>query len=51
MTHPPGITTKSWLMVAALGLIWGGTFMVQKLALAICRRYGWPPGGSALPPC
>ena len=33
MTHPPGITTKSWLMVAALGLIWGGTFMVQKLAL------------------
>ena len=33
MTQLPGITTKSWLMVAALGLIWGGTFMVQKLAL------------------
>ncbi len=31
--HPPLITTKSWIMVAMLGLIWGGTFMVQKLTL------------------
>ena len=30
---PPQITAASWLMVAALGLVWGGTFMVQKLAL------------------
>ena len=29
----PQITAASWLMVAALGLVWGGTFMVQKLAL------------------
>ena len=33
MTQSPDITPKSWLMIAALGLIWGGTFMVQKLAL------------------
>ncbi|MDA5558071.1 DMT family transporter [Shimia sp. MMG029] len=29
----PQITATSWLMVATLGLVWGGTFMVQKLAL------------------
>ena len=33
MTTAPEITLKSWFMVALLGLIWGGTFMVQKLAL------------------
>ncbi len=33
MTSTPDITLKSWFMVALLGLIWGGTFMVQKLAL------------------
>ncbi|MGX9351767.1 DMT family transporter [Shimia sp. W99] len=33
MTQSPDITPQSWLMVAALGVIWGGTFMVQKLAL------------------
>lgn len=27
------ITTKSWLMVAALGLVWGGTFPVIEIAL------------------
>ncbi|WP_294220735.1 DMT family transporter [uncultured Shimia sp.] len=34
MTSTPEITLKSWIMVALLGLIWGGTFMVQKLALS-----------------
>lgn len=38
MNQTPEITAKSWLMVCALGLIWGGTFMVQKLALG-----HWPP--------
>lgn len=33
MTQPPDITAKSWAMVATLGLVWGGTFMVQELAL------------------
>ena len=33
MTQEPEITLRSWLMVALLGLVWGGTFMVQKLAL------------------
>jgi len=29
----PEITRKSWLMVAALGLVWGSTFMVIEVAL------------------
>lgn len=29
----PEITGKSWVMVAALGLIWGATFMVMEVAL------------------
>ncbi len=29
----PEITRKSWLMVAILGLTWGGTFMVIEIAL------------------
>src|SRR6056297_1827753 len=29
----PEITAKSWVMVAALGLIWGATFMVMEVAL------------------
>ena len=29
----PEITAKSWLMVAALGLIWGATFLVIEIAL------------------
>ncbi len=33
MTSAPEVSLKSWIMVALLGLIWGGTFMVQKLAL------------------
>lgn len=33
MTAPPQITVASWLMVAALGLTWGGTFLVTELAL------------------
>lgn len=30
----PEITAKSWIMLSVLGLIWGGTFLVQELALA-----------------
>tara|TARA_R110002074_G_scaffold41573_1_gene110022 strand:+ start:2538 stop:3527 length:990 start_codon:yes stop_codon:yes gene_type:complete len=35
MTHTdtPQITTKSWLMVALLAFIWGGTFLVTEVAL------------------
>lgn len=29
----PQITSRSWLMVAILGLTWGGTFMVTEVAL------------------
>ena len=29
----PEITGKSWIMVAALGLIWGGTFLFMEIAL------------------
>ncbi|WP_261384602.1 DMT family transporter [Vannielia litorea] len=27
------ITAKSWAMIATLGVVWGGTFMVQSIAL------------------
>lgn len=33
MTDAPDITAKSWLMILTLGFVWGGTFMVQALAL------------------
>ncbi|MEL6889437.1 MAG: DMT family transporter [Pseudomonadota bacterium] len=33
MTTEPRITAGSWLMVATLGLTWGGTFLVTELAL------------------
>ncbi len=33
MNQTPDIKPKSWLMVALLGLIWGGTFLVIELAL------------------
>ncbi|WP_299029171.1 DMT family transporter [uncultured Sulfitobacter sp.] len=39
MNTSPQITPLSWLMVAALGLTWGGTFMVTEVALA----GGMPP--------
>ena len=29
----PDITAKSWFMVLTLGLVWGGTFLFQNLAL------------------
>ena len=29
----PEITAKSWLMIFILGLVWGGTFLFQNLAL------------------
>jgi len=44
MTQPPEITAKSWLMVATLGLVWGGTFMVQELALNHVAPF-WVSGG------
>ncbi|WP_299040878.1 DMT family transporter [uncultured Tateyamaria sp.] len=33
MTDSPTITAKSWLMVAILGVTWGGTFLVTEIAL------------------
>ena len=33
MTSSPEITYKSWLMVATLAFVWGGTFMVTEVAL------------------
>ena len=33
LTTAPKITAKSWLMVALLGLTWGGTFLVTEVAL------------------
>jgi len=39
MNTGPQITPLSWLMIAVLGLTWGGTFMVTEVALA----GGMPP--------
>lgn len=34
MTPPaPQITTRSWIMVATLAFVWGGTFLVTEIAL------------------
>lgn len=33
MDTTPDITARSWIMVATLGFVWGGTFLVQALAL------------------
>ncbi|UYV38537.1 DMT family transporter [Rhodobacteraceae bacterium D3-12] len=33
MGDAPEITLKSWLMVLTLGIVWGGTFLFQNLAL------------------
>lgn len=33
MTNSPNITWASWLMIATLGITWGGTFIVTELAL------------------
>ncbi len=35
----PDITGKSWAMVATLGLVWGGTFLVTELALALMTPF------------
>lgn len=35
----PQITGKSWAMVATLGLVWGGTFLVTELALALMTPF------------
>tara|TARA_R110002049_G_scaffold23781_7_gene84880 strand:- start:99034 stop:99954 length:921 start_codon:yes stop_codon:yes gene_type:complete len=33
MTQQPKITLTSWLLVALLGFVWGGTFLVTEVAL------------------
>ena len=33
MSDTPNITLASWIMIIALGFVWGGTFMVQAMAL------------------
>ncbi|MFT4961838.1 MAG: drug/metabolite transporter (DMT)-like permease [Paracoccaceae bacterium] len=33
MTNKPEITVTSWIMMASLGLIWGGTFLATEIAL------------------
>lgn len=33
MTDKPEITASSWLMMASLGFIWGGTFLATEIAL------------------
>ena len=33
MTQQPNITAASWLMIAVLGFVWGGTFMIIEVAL------------------
>ncbi len=44
MTDSPNITPASWLMIAVLGFIWGGTFMVQALALETAPPF-WVAAG------
>jgi len=39
MDTSPQITPLSWLMIALLGFVWGGTFMVTEVAL----KGGMPP--------
>lgn len=43
MTQGPDITGKSWAMVATLGFVWGGTFLVTELALEIMTPF-WIAG-------
>lgn len=33
MTQTPDITYRSWLMIATLAFVWGGTFLVTEVAL------------------
>ncbi len=33
MTDKPNITARSWLMIVALGLCWGGAFPIIEVAL------------------
>ncbi|MEX0285986.1 MAG: DMT family transporter [Paracoccaceae bacterium] len=44
MVETPEITAKSWLMILTLGFVWGGTFMVQDLALDSAPPL-WVAGG------
>lgn len=43
MPQSPEITGKSWAMVATLGFVWGGTFLVTELALEIMTPF-WIAG-------
>lgn len=44
MTDQPNITAASWLMIVTLGFTWGGTFMVQALALETAPPF-WVAAG------
>ena len=44
MTGTPNITPASWLMILTLGFVWGGTFMVQALALETAPPF-WVAAG------
>lgn len=44
MTEQPNITAASWLMIVTLGFTWGGTFMVQALALETAPPF-WVAAG------
>lgn len=44
MTDTPEIAPASWFMILALGFIWGGTFMVQAMALETAPPL-WVAGG------
>ena len=44
----PDITWRNWLMVAALGLIWGSSFMVVEVALTGISPFGLQRLGSPL---
>lgn len=44
MTLTPEITGKSWAMIATLGFVWGGTFLVQAMALETAPPF-WVAAG------
>lgn len=44
MTQTPDITGKSWAMIATLGFVWGGTFLVQAMALETAPPF-WVAAG------
>ncbi|SDD94285.1 DMT family transporter [Ruegeria marina] len=44
MTDTPQITSASWAMIATLGFVWGGTFLVQAMALETAPPF-WVAAG------